>query len=261
MTFPGRQLPVQRGDSRNIGDPQGCRPTVWLEAHVPISNEPSSDRRSFLTSLATGSAALAAGAVATNFAAAEAHASTVVGSDLSEAWLNRLNGKHKQFFDATSVGSGFGLVFALNFLNSNNETYKLADSSLSAVVGLRHFAIPIGFTDGIWSKYKLGEFFQINDPATKAPATRNFFYHSKDGDLLFAGAAVEKLQARGVQVTVCNVALTVLSGMTSKNAGVSPEDARKEWIAGIIPGVVIVPSGVLAVNRAQEKGCTYCWGG
>jgi intracellular sulfur oxidation DsrE/DsrF family protein len=193
--------------------------------------------------------------------AAEAHASSAAGADPSEAWLSRINGKHREFIDAMTVNSGFPLAFAMNFLNSNNETYKLPDSSLSAVVGLRHFAIPIGFTDGIWARYKLGEFFQVNDPATKAPATRNFFYHPREGDLLFPGMAVDRLLPRGVQFTICNVALGVLSGMTAKNARVTPEEAKKEWTAGVIPGMVIVPSGVLAVNRAQEKGCTYCAGG
>ena len=229
---------------------------------MPISTPELPDRRTFLTQLATGSAALAAGGLATHLTAGIAQAEGTDASDeFSEAWLNRLTGKHRQFFDAISVNSGFGLVFAMNFLNSNNETYKLADSSLSAVVGMRHFSVPMAFTDDIWARYKLGEFFQIMDPATKAPSTRNFFYHPHDGDVPFPGMAIDKLLARGVQMTCCNVALSVLSGMTSKNAGVTADVAKKEWVAGIIPGIVIVPSGVLAVNRAQEKGCTYCAGG
>jgi intracellular sulfur oxidation DsrE/DsrF family protein len=116
----------------------------------------------------------------------------------------------------------------------------------------------MAFTDDIWARYKLGEFAGVTDPATKAPSQRNLFYHPHDGDLMFPTSSVDRLLARGVQVTCCNVALTVLSGMLSKNAGKSPDEAKKEWIAGMIPGVVIVPSGVLAVNRAQEKGCTYC---
>ena len=225
------------------------------------ANDPS-NRRSFLTTLATGSAALAAGGVGLHLTAEQAQAAPPDAEVAdSEAWLGKITGKHRQFFDAYSVNGGFPLAFAMNFLNSNNEAYKLPDSSLSAVVGLRHFAIPLAFTDGIWARYKLGEFAQAMDPATKTPSVRNFYYHSHDGDVMFPGMAVEKLQARGVQFTVCNVALTVLSGMLSKNAGVSAENAKKEWVAGLIPGMVIVPSGVLAVNRAQEKGCTYCTGG
>jgi intracellular sulfur oxidation DsrE/DsrF family protein len=38
-------------------------------------------------------------------------------------------------------------------------------------------------------------------------------------------------------------------------------DVKKDWVSGILPGIQIVPSGVLAVNRAQEHGCTYCYAG
>ena len=35
-----------------------------------------------------------------------------------------------------------------------------------------------------------------------------------------------------------------------------------EFEKGLIPGFTLVPSGVLAVSRAQEKGkCTYCYAG
>jgi intracellular sulfur oxidation DsrE/DsrF family protein len=29
----------------------------------------------------------------------------------------------------------------------------------------------------------------------------------------------------------------------------------------LLPGVQVVPSGVWAVGRAQEKGCGYCYAG
>jgi intracellular sulfur oxidation DsrE/DsrF family protein len=74
--------------------------------------------------------------------------------------------------------------------------------------------------------------------------------------------AVDKLQARGVTFVVCNVAHTILSGMLGQKMGMSADAARAEWEKGLIPGFTLVPSGVLAVNRAQEMGkCTYCYAG
>jgi intracellular sulfur oxidation DsrE/DsrF family protein len=67
--------------------------------------------------------------------------------------------------------------------------------------------------------------------------------------------------SRGVIFTVCTVALRVLSGKVAAAANVSPDEAKKDWTAGLVPGTTLVPVGVLAVNRAQEKGCTYCYGG
>jgi hypothetical protein len=60
---------------------------------------------------------------------------------------------------------------------------------------------------------------------------------------------------------VCNVALTVISGMLASNAGVTADAAKQEWTQSLAPGMNLVPVGVLAVNRAQERGCTYCYGG
>jgi intracellular sulfur oxidation DsrE/DsrF family protein len=43
--------------------------------------------------------------------------------------------------------------------------------------------------------------------------------------------------------------------------GLDPETVKKEWIAGLLPGVQVVPSGVLGVARSQELGCDYCFAG
>jgi len=212
-------------------------------------------RRGFFGRLAAGTAALAATPATLEAQWTEA---PVAGAD---DWLARVTGTHRQFFDAVSVNDGFPLGYAMNFLNTMGETYKAPDKDITAVIGLRHFSIPLAFNNDVWAKYKLGEFFKITDGATKAPAVRNPYAYAKEGELLFPGMALEKLQARGAVVTVCNVALTVLSGLTAQAAGLPKDSAKQDWLVGMFPGVFVVPSGVLAVNRAQKKGCTYCYAG
>jgi len=211
------------------------------------------DRREFLERMTAGAAALAL-----PLASALAEPSTVRGP-WNESWLDRITGKHKQFFDAVEPNQGFAMVFAWGFLNLNKETYGLSDKDLTAVVGLRHFAMPMALSDAMWQKYKIGEAFKVDDPATKAPATRNPFLHP-DG-VPFAGAELPTLVSRGVIFTACNVATLKISEKLAPMAGVTPDAAYKEWVAALQPGVTLVPIGVLAVNRAQEKGCTYCYGG
>lgn len=216
-------------------------------------------RRGFLGRLTAGTMAMIGVAAAAPSAldaspAFDAHA----GAD---DWLKGLTGTYRQFFDAVSVNEGFPFSFAMTFMNTIGETYKVSDRDINAVVGLRHFAIPLAFNSDIWAKYKLGEMFKVNDPVTKAPAVRNPYAYAKEGELLFPGMAFEKLQARGVTFTVCNVALNVLSGMAAGFAGQPKEGAKEDWLAGMFKGVNVVPSGVFAVNRAQKKGCTYCYAG
>jgi intracellular sulfur oxidation DsrE/DsrF family protein len=78
---------------------------------------------------------------------------------------------------------------------------------------------------------------------------------------MFPGMAIDKISSRGGVITCCNVALTVLSAHAAEAAGLPKDKARAEWVAGLLPGVHVVPSGVLAVGRAQEKGCSYCYAG
>jgi hypothetical protein len=36
---------------------------------------------------------------------------------------------------------------------------------------------------------------------------------------------------------------------------------KQEWTNGVLPNIQVVPSGVWAIGRAQEHGCTYCFAG
>jgi hypothetical protein len=168
-------------------------------------------------------------------------------------WPGTLPGRHNQVVDAVEVNSGFPLAFAYTFLAPNE--------SATAVVVLRHGAFPIALNNAMWEKYKIGESFKIIDPETKAPAAKNPFLHPKPGVLTVDDMALDRLLARGVVFGACNVALQVQSKMLSGKAGVSPEEAAKEWAANVVPGITIIPSGTWGVNRAQEAGCTYCAGG
>jgi len=174
-----------------------------------------------------------------------------------EAWLNKITGKHKMLFDAPEVNSGMPVVWPRVWLNGNNENYGTKDTDNSAVIVLRHAGIPIAMQDATWAKYKLGEAFNIKDG--DAAATRNVF--AKQMPLPLPGTGIEQLLASGAQFGVCNVALTVYSGMVAQKMNMDAAAVKADWVAGLMPGVQVVPSGVLAVSRAQEKGCSYCFAG
>lgn len=176
------------------------------------------------------------------------------GSD-GPNWPGKLKGRHRQVVDAYEVNAGFPLGFAFTFLFPN------APGTATAVVVLRHGAFPIALNSAMWEKYKIGESFKIIDPETKAPAVKNPFLHPKPGVLVADDIAVDRLLTKGAIFGACNVALIVQSKRLAGNAGVSADDAAKEWAANVVPGITIIPSGTWGVNRAQEAGCTYCAGG
>jgi hypothetical protein len=170
-------------------------------------------------------------------------------------WPGKLKGRHRQLVDGYAINGGYPLAFAYNFLSTN------APGAATSVVILRAGAFPMALGNTIWAKYKVGEAFKIIDPETNAPAVKNPFLHPKPGALLGDEVAVDRLLASGVIIGACDIALHGQSKRLASNAGVSADDAAKEWAANIVPGITIVPSGVWGLNRAQEAGCTYCSGG
>ncbi len=218
------------------------------------------DRRRFLGG-ATASAALAlAGLGLPRLSAEPANRPARSDSPDFEGWLNKIKGKHRQIFDVPEPNEGMPFAWSRVFLMTNSAV-GTPESDLTAVIVLRHEAIPLALDHPAWEKYKLGDVFKITDKATNAPSVRNPFYHPKEGELPLPGMAIEDLMKSGVLFGACDMALTVYSGITAKNMKQDPEEVKKDWVAAVLPGIQIVPSGVLAVNRAQEHGCTYCFAG
>ena len=227
-----------------------------MESHS--NDQAKGGRRAFLGQLAVAGAAGLALANGGLDGVSALGATTLVSPPADpEHWLDKLTTKHKQLVDAYEPNDGWPLGFTHTFLATATPT----GGTHGAVLVLRHFAMPIAMDSSVWAKYKIGEAFKINDPETKKFAVKNPFLKPKPGTLLVDDMSIDRLLARGVFVGACNVALTVLSGMLAPNAGVTKEVALKEWTAAILPGATVIPSGTWGVNRAQEKGCTYCSGG
>ena len=171
-----------------------------------------------------------------------------------DAWFGKIKGKHKIVFDVPEPNSGFGAIWPRIYLNTMKATYP---GDATAVVILRHGGIPLGMNDALWAKYKLGEQFSIKEG--DVPATKNIYANITG--LPIPGLGIAELMKSGVLVGLCDVALTVYSSGAATKMGMQPDAVKKEWIAGLLPGVQIVPSGVLGVAHAQELGCVYCFAG
>jgi len=227
-------------------------------------SELTSGRRGFLGRLAAGAAAMGLGSLVApaEGAAQLARMPRAPGANPEfEAWLNKMTGKHKMILDVPEPNGGFAFAWARVFLNTTNETYGTTDADNTVVIVLRHAGIPFAMGSAMWAKYKFGQVFKIDDPATKGPAIRHPLIGLKPGDAPIPGMGTDELLAKGVLMGVCNVALTFYSMNMAKEIGTPAETIKKDWVANLLPGIQVVPSGVIAVNRSQEKGCAYCFAG
>jgi intracellular sulfur oxidation DsrE/DsrF family protein len=219
-------------------------------------------RRGFLARLAAGAAALGFGGLTVPLAAAGQRRAPAGGADPGfEAWLDRITGRHKMVYDVPQPNGGFAFAWARVFLTTTNETYGTTDADNTVVIVLRHAGIPYAVDSAMWAKYKLGDWAKITDPATHAPAVRHPLVRLKPGDVPIPGMGADELLAQGVLIGVCNVALTFLSRELAPKLGTQAETIKQDLVAHLLPGVQVVPSGVIALNRAQEKGCAYCFAG
>ena len=224
----------------------------------------STGRRGFLGTVAAGAVSIlglsSLGKSAPRGLASMPPAFSPASDDSFEGWVGKIKGKHKQVFDAPGLNGGFPFAWARVFLMSNKQS-GVPEADVNAVIVLRHDGIPGAMTHDLWSKYKFGEVFKVTDKATNAPAIRNQWFQPKAGELLLPDMSIEELQKSGVLIGVCDVALTVYSGIVAKNMKMDPAECKKDWVSGLLPGIQILPSGVYAVNRTQEAGCTYCFAG
>ena len=223
------------------------------------SKLPSEQRREFLGSVAAATAAVF-GAAAAAPAALAADPAVSAGNEF-QRWLDAIPGKHRQLYDAPEPNGGMALMWSHVFMLTAAQSFGVPESEVGVVVALRHAAMPLALGDAVWAKYKLGEFFKIDDPQTKTPALRNPFANLKPGDLPLPEAAIEKLMARNVKFVTCGMAIHHYSMRYTKAQGGDHEEIKKEWMAAVMPGIFVAPSGVLAVHGAQSRGCTYCFAG
>ncbi|HVY07461.1 MAG TPA: hypothetical protein VHB46_15915 [Burkholderiales bacterium] len=212
----------------------------------------SRQRRSFLEGVIATAAAAGVAAVAPGI---EAAAAAETPGEFSK-WLAGIKGKHRQVYDMPEVNGGMGLAWSWVLKLTGAQAYGVSEDDIGVVVVLRHNAIPLAFQDAMWEKYPLGEYFRIEERGSNAPATRNPYSNLKPGEWV-PDAAIDKLVAKGVKVAVCNFAVTHYSGEIAKKTGATAQQVKDDWLANVIPGVAIVPSGVVALNGAQAKGCAY----
>jgi intracellular sulfur oxidation DsrE/DsrF family protein len=222
----------------------------------------SSERRSFLGRLNAGAAAFAAMAVgvAANGQVKPAAARWEPMRHDKDDWLDHVPGKHRLVFDTTNPeGLGLALLFTSNFIRVNRADYGLENSDLAIVIVVRHRSAPFGYSDATWAKYgaAIASHVDFHDPKSHAAPKINVYNSGEYRDLTpNRGTTLDSLAKQGVQFAVCASATRVIAGEIARSTGGNIDTVFGELTANLIPNGRIVPAGIVAVNRAQERSYT-----
>ena len=204
-------------------------------------------RRSFLARFGAAAAAISLGASHANAQTpSAADGRWQPARDAKDDWFDRIPGKHRLFLDTlTAHGLSEAQGFANNYFAASKSGYGLEASDLAVVICLRHMATPFAFSDTIWAKYgaALGESIKFNDPTTGQPPVVNVYK-----------ARLEGLVTRGVHFAVCDVASHHFAGVIARTVDGNADAIYKEMTGNAVGNVHFVAAGIIAVNRAQERG-------
>jgi hypothetical protein len=216
-------------------------------------------RRTFLTSLA---ATAALGALPAPLAAEHAT------GPFDDSWTARVKAAaHKAVFDAPEANDGLALTQAWIYRRGFRDALGADGPQVVPVIVLRHQTAALALDDALWAKYQIGALRKIDDPTTKKPAERNPWSRTPagtppDADLaaILGGPVDPTLEGvirSGGVVLVCNLALTRVAQSVAKKNNLDAAAVLAEFRAGLVPGVVVQPSGIYAAARAQEAGCVF----
>lgn len=166
--------------------------------------------------------------------------------EAKDDWLDQIPGKHRLIFDATSAeGVASAILYTNNFFTGNKNGYGLEPSEVAVVIVMRHRATQFAFSDEVWAKYGkvLSDTDKFTDPKSGAVPTANFYKSGLEGHI-----------KRGVHLAVCDLSTNRLKSAIAKATEGNPEAIYKELTTTALGNSHFVAAGILALNRAQERG-------
>ncbi len=141
-------------------------------------------------------------------------------------------------FDTTTPeGFSSALRFANNFFTANASGYGLKDSDLAVVIIARHHSTQFAYNKTIWTKYRneLVKAAGVINVARRGRASERVAQARCPPGGLSAGDPPHRWHHREIRQR-------------------SQDKVYEELAANLVRNAHLVPAGIVAVNRAQERG-------
>lgn len=218
----------------------------------------------------------ASASLAAASAAAPALAQSVPGgshfverkSDFDEKGFAKLVGrpaKIRQVFEQVAFKPGV-LSNIKNAMNGLQFGFGYKPSEMLIAFGGHGPSAAYGYTDYVWEKYKLPDYYPLKD-AQGNPIPSNTFLKAKasydasaepdDANGMYQDTSIEMLQKRGLLMLTCHTAVEEQAkGIVKAGnapAGMTPKDVADDILTHLIPGAIVVPSMVAAMAVLQSE--------
>lgn len=173
------------------------------------------------------------------------------------SWVKKLTGKVKLVLDMPNAGDGYDFGRGIRTAEQTAEVYGLAPTEVSTVVVIRHEAIDLIMNDSYWERFEIGkelklplrgeaDKFRITNPIATAPT---------DAGAARGAYTMDAFLASGGVVLGCNLAFSKAIGKYRRADSLGRDEATAKAKANIVPGVILMPTGLVGLIAAQHEGC------
>jgi intracellular sulfur oxidation DsrE/DsrF family protein len=126
------------------------------------------------------------------------------------------------------------------------------------VIVVRHRSTAFGYNDAMWAKYgaSIAARAEVEDPKTKGTTKVNMYNSKEYAELLSSrGGTLDSLFKQGMQLAVCSTSTRGYARAIAEAVGGNADAINSELVANLVSSnAQMVPAGIVAVNRAQERG-------
>lgn len=175
-----------------------------------------------------------------------------------EAILSR-PARHKQCFGAKKIDGGTVLYAMQNSVNAYEDFLDEGPGAMRPLAVLYHGAsIAIAMSNTVWDSLLLPSVKKLPEDLRKefagaVPGKGNPYLRSASQDAV----SVQSLVSQGAHFFVCHNAIAGFAGLAADALKEPVAKVHAVIMAGLVPGALAVPAGVMAINAAQEAKFTY----
>jgi intracellular sulfur oxidation DsrE/DsrF family protein len=213
-----------------------------------------STRRDFIAAsslLAVAPAAVAASPVPTPSPGADSDELSYAFDRVRFDAILNTPARHKQCFGATKLEGGD----VLDGMHNSNEAYAnyYPHEPYQAVAVLYHgSSVALAMNDAVWNDILTPWLPHNPKMAAQIPEAK-----AGSGNPYLRQTLLPAETARGSFFFVCHNAIAGFSYSAADALGQPVAKVHAAIMAGIIPGALVVPAGVMAINACQEAHFTY----